>query len=574
MTGFAIRACDPASVARLVGAGLSPLMARLYAGRGVASAAHVAGRLSELAPPEQLLGAGAAGRLLADAIAARAKILIVGDYDCDGATGVSVAVLCLRMMGAVVDYLVPNRFDYGYGLSPEIVDVALAHPRLGRPDLLVTVDNGISSIEGVAHARRHGLRVLITDHHLPGAVLPDADVLVNPNQPGCGFPSKNLAGVGVMFYVLLAARAELRARRAFGQTEPPLQELLDLVALGTVADVVRLDRNNRLLVAAGLKRLRSGRGRPGLMALLQLAGREPRAAGSLDLGFALGPRINAAGRLADISLGVECLLASDHAVAAELAGRLDAMNRERREIETGMREEAFVELDGFDPALRSIVAFRPHWHQGIVGLVAARLKERFGRPAFAFARDDRNPGVLKGSGRSIPGLHLRDVLDLLDRREPGLLLKFGGHAMAAGVTLPEDRLTGFGAAFEQAAAELADPACFSPVLETDGGLSDAELCAASAAEIAHEVWGQGFPAPLFADRFRVASQRLVKGRHLKLDLVRGRRRLSAIAFGRTEPVDTDAMLAYELQRDTWQGNDDVTLVVRHAAPSDTIKGYA
>jgi single-stranded-DNA-specific exonuclease len=370
-----------------------------------------------------------------------------------------------------------------------------------------------------------------------------------------------------MFYVLLAARAELRRRRAFdGRGEPPLQELLDLVALGTIADVVRLDRNNRLLVAAGLKRLRAGRGRPGLMALLQIAGREPRAAASLDLGFSIGPRINAAGRLADISLGVECLLADDYSRAAELAEQLDTMNRERRDLEADMREEALIELEGFDPAMRSIVAFRANWHQGVIGLVASRLKDRFGRPTFAFARDEHHPGVLKGSGRSIAGLHLRDALDLLDRREPGMMLKFGGHAMAAGLSMPEQCLPRFTRAFEAAVDEMADPACFAPVLETDGGLDDDELCAASAAEIQHEVWGQGFPAPLFSDRFTVAAQRLVKGRHLKLDLMRGRRRLSAIVFGRTEPIDVDVTLAYQLERDTWRGPDDVSLVVRHVAP--------
>jgi single-stranded-DNA-specific exonuclease len=571
MTRFTVRTCDPAIVSRLVASGLSPLMARLYASRGIDPAMPRMGTLADLLPPERLLGAAAAGVLLADTISARERILIVGDYDCDGATGVSVAVLGLRMMGAAADYLVPNRFDYGYGLSPEIVDTALVHPRLGRPDLLVTVDNGIASLEGVAHARRQGLKVLITDHHLPGAELPDADVVVNPNQHGCAFPSKNLAGVGVMFYVLLATRAELRRRGAFADgREPPLQELLDLVALGTIADVVRLDRNNRLLVAAGLKRMRSGHTRPGLAALLQLAGRESRSVGCQDLGFVVGPRINAAGRLSDISLGVECLVATDMVAATALAARLDGMNRERREIEADMREEALDDLRDIDATRRSIVAFRPTWHQGVVGLVAARLKERFVRPAFAFARDDRHPGIVKGSGRSIPGLHLRDALDLLDRRAPGLLMRFGGHAMAAGLTLQEDHLDRFTEAFEAAAIELADPSCFSPVIETDGALADEELCAASVAEIDHDVWGQGFPAPLFSDRFHIVSQRLVKDRHLKLDLLRGRRRLSAIMFGRTDPVAEDATLAFQLQRDTWQGRDDVSLLVRHVGPSDTI----
>ena len=567
---LALRRVDPRALASLTAAGVSPLMARLYAGRGIDGAASVGGGPADLIPPQALLGAADAARLLADAIAARRRLLVVGDYDCDGATGVAVGVLGLRMMGAVVDYLVPNRFDHGYGLTPEIVDVALAHPRLGRPDVLITVDNGIASLAGVARARAAGLQVVVTDHHLPGSTLPAADALVNPNQPGCTFPSKHLAGVGVMFYVLVALRAELRARDAWsGRSEPPLAELLDLVALGTVADVVRLDRNNRLLVAAGLKRLRAGRARPGLLALLRLAGREPREVGSLDLGFALGPRINAAGRLSDISMGVECLLEQDETRAAELAERLDEMNRERREIETDMRDEALADVGEPDPACRTLVAFRPGWHQGVIGLVASRLKERHGRPTLALARDERVPGTLKGSGRSIPGVHLRDVLDLVDRRAPGVLMRFGGHAMAAGLTMAEDGLARFSEAFEAAVRELADPASFSPVLETDGPLAPDELSVGTVAEIDHEVWGQGFPAPLFADRFEVLSQRLIKDRHLKLELRLGTRRVAAIAFGRTEPVEREALLAYQLQRDTWQGADGVSLTVRHF---DTISG--
>jgi single-stranded-DNA-specific exonuclease len=567
---LSVRSVDPRAVHRLTGAGLSPLMARLYAGRGIDSVAALGGGPADLHPPGLLRGAEAAGVLLADAIAARRRLLVVGDYDCDGATGVAVGVLGLRAMGAVVDYLVPNRFDFGYGLTPEIVEAALVHPRLGRPEMLITVDNGIASIEGVARARAAGLQVLVTDHHLPGSALPDANVLVNPNQAGCGFPSKNLAGVGVMFYVLLALRAELRRRGAWqGRSEPQLAELLDLVALGTVADVVRLDRNNRLLVAAGLKRLRNGRARPGLLALMRLAGREPRTAGSLDLGFAVGPRINAAGRLSDISLGVECLLAEDDAEAARLAAALDDMNRERREIETDMRDEALAEVGEPDPGCRTLVAFRANWHQGVIGLVASRLKERFVRPAIALARDDRQPGLLKGSGRSIAGVHLRDVLDLADRRAPGVLLRFGGHAMAAGLTLAEADLPRFVDAFEAAVRELADPACFSPVLETDGRLAAEDLHLGSVAEIDHEVWGQGFPVPLFADRFTVLSQRLVKDKHLKLDLRLGTRRIAAIAFGRTEPLGPEAVLAYQLQRDDWQAVDGVSLVVKHVVTSES-----
>jgi single-stranded-DNA-specific exonuclease len=561
---LALRRVDPRALAILTAAGVSPLMARLYAGRGVDGLGSIGGGPADLLAPQLLRGADQAARLLADAITARRRLLVVGDYDCDGATGVAVGVLGLRMMGAVVDYLVPNRFDHGYGLTPEIVDVALAHPRLGRPDVLITVDNGIASLEGVARARAAGLQVVVTDHHLPGPTLPDADALVNPNQPGCTFPSKHLAGVGVMFYVLVALRAELRTRGAWaGRGEPAIAELLDLVALGTVADVVRLDRNNRLLVAAGLKRLRAGRARPGLLALLRLAGREPRELGSLDLGFALGPRINAAGRLADISMGVECLLEDDETRAMTLATHLDEMNRERREIETDMREEALADVGEPDPGCRTLVAFRPGWHQGVIGLVASRLKERHGRPTLALARDERVPGTLKGSGRSIPGVHLRDVLDLVDRRAPGVLMRFGGHAMAAGLTMAEADLGRLRDAFEAAVRELADPASFSPVLETDGPLAPEEISVDTLSEIDHEVWGQGFPPPLFADRFEVVSQRLIKERHLKLELRLGGRRMAAIAFGRIEPVPREALLAYQLQRDTWQGADGVSLIVRH-----------
>jgi single-stranded-DNA-specific exonuclease len=567
-TRLARRPVDPRALARLVAAGVSPLMARLYAGRGVTDLAAIGGGAADLLAPASMHGAASAARLLADAIAAGRRMLVVGDYDCDGATGVATAVLGLRALGAVVDYLVPNRFDYGYGLTPEIVEVALAHPRLGRPDVLITVDNGIASIEGVARARAAGLQVVVTDHHLPGATLPDADALVNPNQHGCPFPSKHLAGVGVMFYLLLALRAELRTRGAFaGRTEPPLAGLLDLVALGTVADVVRLDRNNRLLVAEGLRRMRAGRARPGLLALLRLAGREPRGVGSLDLGFALGPRINAAGRLSDISIGVECLLEDDDQRALELATRLDEMNRERREIEADMREEAMADVGEPDPDARTLVTFRPSWHQGVIGLVASRLKERFGRPTIALARDDRQPGLLKGSGRSIAGVHLRDALDLVDRRLPGAIVRFGGHAMAAGLTLAEDALPRFAAAFEEAVGTLADPSCFAAAIETDGPLEPAEISVATLAEIEHEVWGQGFPVPLFADRFAVTSQRLVKDRHLKLELRLGTRRVSAIAFGRTDPVGPEAVIAYQLQRDDWQGADGVSLIVRHVEAS-------
>lgn len=570
-TRIRVRQVDPNLCARLEQAGLSPLMARLHATRGSQPEDIRRSRVSDLLPPVGLRGAREAASLLAEAIVHRRPIVIVGDYDCDGATGVAVGVLGLRQLGAVVDYVVPHRTEHGYGLSPAIVDWALQHPRLGRPEVLVTVDNGIASHAGVARARAAGLKVLVTDHHLPGDELPPADVIVNPNQPDCPFASKHLAGVGVLFYVLLATRAHLRAAGHYsgdgGRTEPALQTLLDLVALGTVADVARLDHNNRLLVAAGIKRLRAGLGRPGLMALLRTAGREARSLQCEDLGFVLGPRINAAGRLEDMSIGVECLLADAEDAADELAGRLDAINRERRDRQADMNAQALAAATAdFDPRRLSLVAFEPGWHQGLVGLVASRLRERFARPAFAFAQDE--PGsadgaLLKGSGRSLPGLHLRDALDRIDRRHPGLILAFGGHAMAAGLTLEHSGLAAFTQALEAVVAEMADPALFAPEIETDGSLADHEMSLNTVAEIEAGVWGQGFPAPLFSDRFEVLAQRLIKSAHLKLELGWKGRRLPAIVFGRTDPLPREATLAFELQRDTWQDPPGVSLIVRH-----------
>ncbi|CAG1000631.1 partial Single-stranded-DNA-specific exonuclease RecJ, partial [Rhodocyclaceae bacterium] len=414
MTRIVARPVPTRASLMLEQSGVHPLLARLYAARGVAGKDDLDTRLAALLPPDSLKGAEDAARLLADAIAAKKKLLIVADYDCDGATACAVGLRALRMMGATVDYLVPNRFETGYGLSPEVVRIAAEK----KPDVIVTVDNGIASVEGVAEARRLGIATLITDHHLPGDELPDADVIVNPNQPGCRFPSKSLAGVGVMFYVMLALRAELRRRGAFGEGNGPnLGALLDLVALGTVADVVPLDRNNRILVAQGLARIREGRMQPGLKALFRVAGREPARAATFDLGFAVGPRINAAGRLGDMSVGIECLATDDEGRANNIAQQLDAINRERREIEAGMREDADLLLEETDAENRaSLVLFDPEWHQGVIGILAGRVKEKLHRPTFAFARG--NDGEVKGSGRSIPGLHLRDALDLVAKHRP------------------------------------------------------------------------------------------------------------------------------------------------------------
>ncbi|MBN3722742.1 single-stranded-DNA-specific exonuclease RecJ [Burkholderia sp. Ac-20379] len=564
MTRLVTRAASPADTEALARHGLHPVLARLYAARGVTCPEDIETALARLVPPASLKGCEDAAVLLADALDARKRMLVVADYDCDGATACAVAVRGLRMLGANIDYLVPNRFEYGYGLTPEIVKLAAAR----KPDLLITVDNGIASVDGVAAANALGIDVLVTDHHLPGATLPDARAIVNPNQPGCEFPSKHIAGVGVMFYVLLALRAELRRRGAFGDArpEPRLDGLLDLVALGTVADVVRLDGNNRVLVAQGLQRIRNGRMQPGVAALFRAAAREARTASGFDLGFGLGPRLNAAGRLSDMSLGIECLTTDDVGRAWELAQQLDTMNRERREIEAGMQQQALADLADVDPAeAATIVLFNPEWHQGVIGIVAGRLKEKFHRPSFTFAHADESGARVKGSGRSIPGFHLRDALDLVSKREPDLLVTFGGHAMAAGVTIETANVERFAAAFEAVAREWLSAEALARVVETDGDLEDAYFTPQFVELIDAAVWGQGFPAPLFSGEFEVASQALVKDKHLKLQLLRGRQRFGAIWFNHTEPLPARATVAYRLASDTWNGVTRVQLIVEHAA---------
>ncbi|MFP5460595.1 MAG: single-stranded-DNA-specific exonuclease RecJ [Gammaproteobacteria bacterium] len=569
MSTIVARPVPEAARSALERAGVHPVLARLYAARGVDDGALLDPDLRGLLAPDGLKDIELAAMLLAEAIDAGRPVLIVADYDCDGATACAVAVRGLRMMGARVDYLVPNRFEHGYGLGPAIVDLACAHPRLGRPALIVTVDNGIASVEGVARARALGIEVLVTDHHLPGDRLPAAAAIVDPNRTDCGFASKHLAGVGVMFYVLLALRARLRGMGRFAAgAEPPLQTLLDLVALGTVADLVRLDRNNRLLVGAGLRRIRAGQACPGVRALFEAAGRSPRTAGCGDLGFALGPRINAAGRLEDITIGIECLLAEDPGHAAALASRLDTINRERRGIEAEMREQAVTDVGAPPPGQRTLVVCREGWHEGVVGLVASRLKEMHHRPTVAFAPASGEPGMLRGSGRSIPGVHLRDTLDLVSKRHPDMIPRFGGHAMAAGLSLPAGALDAFAEAFEQAILESADPACFERSLITDGPLAPEELGLELAEAIDRGVWGQGFPPPLFSDVVEVAGQRLVKDRHMKLDLSLGGRRIGAIAFGRTDPLPRRARIAYRLERNDYRGLAELQLVVEAAEPAD------
>lgn len=559
------RGGDAGHCERLESAGIHPLLARLWAARGIDDPAHAQPTWAAMIPPPQLTHAERAAALLADAIAARKHMLVVADYDCDGATACAVALRALRRMGAIVEFLVPDRFETGYGLSPAVVELALRHPA-GRPDLLITVDNGIASVDGVEAARQAGMEVIITDHHLPGDTLPQALAIVNPNQPDCGFPSKHLAGVGVIFYLMLALRAELRRRGAFTDEGPRLDDLSDLVALGTVADVVRLDANNRLLVTQGLQRMRKGRMQAGVRALFAAASRDPRNATAFDLGFALGPRINAAGRLADMSLGIHCLLTDDPKRAHALAQQLDAINEERRGIELAMREEAMNVLTHEAPArAASVCVYHPEWHQGVVGLVASRLKETYWRPALAFARCD--DGTLRGSGRSVPDVHLRDVLDLVSKRHPGIILKFGGHAMAAGLTLSEGAYPIFVEGFDAAVRELSGADRFDPIIETDGSLEPDFATIEVAGLLQEQVWGSGFPAPVFRDTFRVLHQRLLKGKHMKLFLQRGAQRFDAIWFNHSETLPEHAELAYRLDRNEWNGRISVQLVIEHALPA-------
>ncbi|KRB78757.1 single-stranded-DNA-specific exonuclease RecJ [Noviherbaspirillum sp. Root189] len=544
--------------------GVHPVLARLYAARGLTDARELSSELTALINPSGLLHVDAAASYLADAIDAGKKLVIVADYDCDGATACAVALRGLRALGARVDYIVPNRFEYGYGLTPEIVELTV---REKSPDVIVTVDNGIASIDGVEEAKRRGIDVVVTDHHLPGDRLPDARVIVNPNQPSCGFPSKNLAGVGVMFYVLLALRAELRKRGRFdAQNQPKLDALLDLVALGTVADVVKLDGNNRILVAQGLKRMRAGRMQPGIAALFRAAGREARRATPFDLGFALGPRLNAAGRLADMSLGIECLTTDDEGRAWAIAQQLDTINRERRDIEAGMQDTALTLLDSFEPRTRNTISvFDDSWHQGVIGIVASRLKDKFYRPTITFAPGGE--GLIKGSGRSIAGFHLRDALDLVSKHAPSVIHKFGGHAMAAGLTIRAEAFDAFAEAFEAVGQEWLTESQLERIIETDGPLEEAYFTPQFIELIDGQVWGQGFSPPVFCDEFRVLNQRILKEKHLKLTLEKGGRRFDAIWFGHIDDLPERAMVAYRLDANEYNGAVRVQLLVEHAQPA-------
>mgnify|MGYP003120416976 CR=1 FL=1 len=569
-----IRRRKATAPAQWSGTDLHPLLARVYAGRGVASPAELELGLSHLLLPHELLHADAAASLLADALATQQRILIVGDYDADGATSTALAISALRAFGARhVSYLVPNRFEYGYGLTREIIELALAN---GKPDLVVTVDNGISSIDGVSAARAAGIATLITDHHLAGDELPDADVIVNPNQPGCRFASKHLAGVGVIFYVMLALRAELRRRQWFADREEPnLAQFTDLVALGTVADVVPLDRNNRILVAAGLERIRRGQARPGIMALLEVATRSAENIVAADLGFALGPRINAAGRLDDISVGIECLLAQDWKTARELAAQLHQKNLDRRLIEADMQEQALqllatLAVEEQEPPV-AMTLYQPDWHQGVIGILASRIKDRLHRPTIAFA--DGDAGEIKGSARSITGIHIRDILDAVATRHPGMILKFGGHAMAAGLSIPREAYSAFQKAFVAEVERHAHDVLLQAVVESDGELAPEEfnLELASSLRFAGP-WGQHFPEPVFDGVFDVINQRLVGEKHLKLVLShpQSAQLLDVIAFNVDlqvwpSPGVSRVHLAYRLDVNEFRGRRSVQLVAEHLA---------
>ncbi len=565
------RDVPPRALWTLEQAGLHPLLARLYAARGVTGMDELDEGLNRLLPPSGLKGAREAAILLADAIADQRRLCIVADYDCDGATACAVGMRGLRLLGAQqLGFIVPDRVIDGYGLTAPIAERVKA----SGADVLITVDNGIASIEGVARARALGLQVLVTDHHLPAAVLPDADVIVNPNQPGCGFDSKAIAGVGVMFYVLLALRSELRARGAFTQAnQPKLDALLPLVALGTVADVVRLDANNRRLVAQGLKRIRAGALPAGLAALFVAAGRSARAATTFDFGFALGPRINAAGRLSDMRLGIECLLSDDPTRAAELAKALDAINRERRVIEGDMREQAMAIAESLfedgAPPPPAICVFDPDFHEGVVGIVASRIKDKLHRPSFVFAASQA-PGrenELKGSGRSIAGFHLRDALDLVAKRHPGVLLRFGGHAMAAGCTLLEENFDRFEQGLNQVALEWLDAATLTRRLETDGPLAPQYRRVDLVDTLHKEVWGQGFAPPTFSEVVEVLSQRLVGEKHLALKLRHQGSPVDAIWFGRTETLPSRVKIAFRLDADEWNGVRRLKFLIEAAEPA-------
>lgn len=553
------RAQDLAQQRALEALGYAPLMAQLLAARGVSTEEAAIQGMSDLLKPESMLGCTQMAAELADAILHQQKMIVIGDYDADGATATTVALLGLQAMGAQIDFLVPNRFEYGYGLTPEIVALAAQQ----QPDVILTVDNGIASIEGVLAAKQLGIKVLITDHHLPADETPAADCIVNPNQRGCHFPSKHLAGVGVMFYVLIALRAEFKRRNDARADAVHLGSLLDIVALGTVADLVKLDANNRLLVTQGLKRIRMGQACPGIQAILKLAGRDPSLVSAQDLGFYVGPRLNAAGRLDDMTIGIRCLLSKDATQAMRYAQQLHALNAERKQIEAEMQVDALADLDNeFNPSQFTISVFQPDWHQGVIGILASRIKERYHRPVIAFA--DAGDGLIKGSGRSIPGLHLRDALDIITKQSPDLIVKFGGHAMAAGLSIRTVDVDRFRQQFEHVVKNLISADTLQQVLDTDGALDVQDMHLSQAEMLANQVWGQGFPQPVFVDNFRVVHQKVLGEKHLKLRLQKQGQLFEAIYFQHAEPLPDQVELAYAMQVNEFNGNRILQLQVVHA----------
>ena len=575
MSVFSRRPFSDRTASWLQQSGLHPLLARLYAARGIDKPDELSLDLKQLLSPMELKNCISTATLLADILERKESMLVVADYDCDGATACAVALRGLKMLGGVdtpIQFLVPNRFTMGYGLTPEVVE--LAAQQNPKPKYLITVDNGIASEAGVERARELGMEVIVTDHHLPGDRLPKAIAIVNPNQPSCNFPSKALAGVGVMFYLLVALRAELRKRGKFSaETQPKIENLLDLVALGTVADVAQLDRNNRILVSNGLKRIRSGVSQAGIQALFHAAVRDPRKANTFDLGFAIGPRLNAAGRLADMTLGIRLLLCDKPDEAIELAYELDRINRERRVIEGGMQEAALAhlaedQLAGTMAGRSSICLWNSEWHQGVVGIVASRLKERFNRPAIVFAPADGASGEeLRGSGRSLTGFHLRDALDIVSKREPGLILKFGGHAMAAGLSIRKVDFEKFDALFQQVANQLLNDELLERHHIHDGSLDLSEFTPETGDLLAQEIWGQGFPQPIFYGEFEIGQQSLMKEKHLRLQLrplgdgQLASKPFTGVWFNRTQPLPAKAKLAYRLVTDRFQGQSRVQLMI-------------
>ncbi len=546
----------------------SDLLRQLYAARGVKNARGLSVKLADLLPPDTLTNNQKMASLLADAITEHKRILVVGDYDADGATASAVAVKGLRLFGATVDFIVPNRFEYGYGLTPEIV--MLAQRR--QPDILLTVDNGIASVEGVAKANALGLKVLVTDHHLPGETLPEASCIVNPNQHGCDFMSKNLAGVGVMFYVLMALRSEMRQQDYFDESrpEPNLSSLLDLVALGTVADLVKLDDNNRILVEQGLRRIRAGVCAPGILALLSVSGRDYQHANAQDMGFYVGPRLNAAGRLEDMTIGIQCLLAETPEAALPLATRLQQLNQQRREIEAQMQDDASVSLSDINVANQfTLSLYERDWHQGVIGILASRVKEHFHRPAIVFA--DAGDGTLKGSGRSIRGLHLRDALDAVTKKHPDLIVKFGGHAMAAGLSIRQAGLADFAKAFETVVSQMIDESDLESVIEVDGALPEEAMSIELATKLERQVWGQGFPEPLFLDEFNILQKKIVGQKHLKLVLQKASQVIDAIYFNQTDLDSEKISAVYQLQTNRFRAQENLQLMIRYVCQTENKK---